>query len=521
MADASQYRPRLQRLRAAACIARRLADGHAHGDEDRDTHRDSHPDASAADLDGHCDPDADRHVDAERDSDANRNFHAERDVYANRDVHADVDTHPAAADGHANGHAHAAASDRHADPGASNGDADGDAHADGRTVTDSDADGHPRAPHGDSHPGAPDLDSDADRNARASHGDPDSSTADRHPDGDGDGDPGAPDRDTDAHQRSSADGNSDTDPRPVHRETRGRGRDGDRTDDRRQLHENIRRRFVVATSDDAGSARWNFSVPASGSYYVWCRVLATSATTDSFFATPQGSGTDVYDLAEGSWSPDWQWSILNGRAGTGIPLTLDPRVVTLQAGSNWIEFGGREDASKIDRIIVTNDPDFVPTEGNVTTFADAPPSNQFYDFIETIARNDVTNGCGSGLYCPSNGVTRAQLAVFLLKSKYGSDYVPPAATGTVFSDVPASSFAAAWIEQLAEEGITSGCGGGRYCPNGVVTRAQMAVFILRAIHAPGYVPPPATGMFTDLQLNDPVHAMGRRAGARRNHLRMR
>ena len=262
-------------------------------------------------------------------------------------------------------------------------------------------------------------------------------------------------------------------------------------------------RFVVATSDDAGSARWNFSVPASGSYYVWCRVLATSATTDSFFATPQGSGTDVYDLAEGSWSPDWQWSILNGRAGTGIPLTLDPRVVTLQAGSNWIEFGGREDASKIDRIIVTNDPDFVPTEGNVTTFADAPPSNQFYDFIETIARNDVTNGCGSGLYCPSNGVTRAQLAVFLLKSKYGSDYVPPAATGTVFSDVPASSFAAAWIEQLAEEGITSGCGGGRYCPNGVVTRAQMAVFILRAIHAPGYVPPPATGMFTDLQLNDP------------------
>ncbi len=212
---------------------------------------------------------------------------------------------------------------------------------------------------------------------------------------------------------------------------------------------------------------------------------------------------DVYDLAEGTWSPKWQWSVLNGRAGTGIPLTLDPRIITLQAGSHWIEFDGRESASKVDRIIVTNDPNFVPTEGNVDAFSDTPPSNLFYEFIETIARNDVSSGCGSGRYCPGNGVTRAQMAVFLLKSKYGSNYVPPAATGTVFSDVPANAFAAAWIEKLAAEGITTGCGGGRYCPGNVVTRAQMAVFILRATHAPGYAPPPATGMFTDLQIGDP------------------
>ena len=61
-------------------------------------------------------------------------------------------------------------------------------------------------------------------------------------------------------------------------------------------------------------------------------------------------------------------------------------------------------------------------------------------------------------------MTRAQMAVFLLRSKYGSNYVPPAATGAVFSDVPANAFAAAWIEQFAAEGITTGCGGGRYCP---------------------------------------------------------
>ena len=65
-------------------------------------------------------------------------------------------------------------------------------------------------------------------------------------------------------------------------------------------------------------------------------------------------------------------------------------------------------------------------------------------------------------YCPTNSVTRDQMAVFLLKVKHVlSTYVPPAATGTMFTDVPATYWAAAWIEQLAREGITGGCGTGK------------------------------------------------------------
>lgn len=66
-------------------------------------------------------------------------------------------------------------------------------------------------------------------------------------------------------------------------------------------------------------------------------------------------------------------------------------------------------------------------------------------------------------YCPNDFVTRGQMAVFLLKTKYGSSYTPPAATGTMFSDVPITNIYAAWIEQLAREGITAGkspCTGG-------------------------------------------------------------
>ena len=76
------------------------------------------------------------------------------------------------------------------------------------------------------------------------------------------------------------------------------------------------------------------------------------------------------------------------------------------------------------------------------------------------------------------------MAIFLLRGKYGSAYMPPAATGTIFSDVPIGSFAAAWIEQLARDGVTSGCGDGNYCPENSVTRAEMAIFLVRAFNLP-------------------------------------
>jgi hypothetical protein len=72
------------------------------------------------------------------------------------------------------------------------------------------------------------------------------------------------------------------------------------------------------------------------------------------------------------------------------------------------------------------------------------------------------------------------MAVFLLKAKYGASYTPPAVgTGTGFGDVPPSYWAAAFIKQLVTEGITTGCGAGNYCPEAPVTRAQMAVFLVR------------------------------------------
>jgi len=139
-------------------------------------------------------------------------------------------------------------------------------------------------------------------------------------------------------------------------------------------------------------------------------------------------------------------------------------------------------------------------EGWFADFTDVPQNNPFHDDIETIFRDNVTGGCGGGLYCPDDSVTRAQMAVLLLKASLGADYQPPPATGTVFADVPANAFAAAWIEDIYARGITSGCATNplRYCPNSPVTRRQMAVMILRAEHGPNYTPPACTGVFGDV-----------------------
>jgi hypothetical protein len=133
------------------------------------------------------------------------------------------------------------------------------------------------------------------------------------------------------------------------------------------------------------------------------------------------------------------------------------------------------------------------------SFPDVSTSQQFYRFIENLFHNGVTGGCGGGNYCPESSVTRAQMAVFLLKGEHGSSYTPPACSVTLFADVPCPGGQFVdWVNQLSTEGITGGCGGGNYCPTNPVRRDQMAVFLLKAQHGSAYVPPTCIGVFGDV-----------------------
>ncbi|MCC6619368.1 MAG: S-layer homology domain-containing protein [Chloroflexi bacterium] len=156
--------------------------------------------------------------------------------------------------------------------------------------------------------------------------------------------------------------------------------------------------------------------------------------------------------------------------------------------------------------------DLAATSG--VSFSDVPPGHPFAYDINRLATAGITAGCGGSRFCPDASVTRAQMAAFLSR---GFDLVATSAVS--FSDVPPGHPFAYDINRLATSGITSGCGGGRFCPNASVTRGQMAAFLQRAMGLPGIdPPPPATGNPTGhvaipagalpADVSDPDHVVG-------------
>ena len=136
-------------------------------------------------------------------------------------------------------------------------------------------------------------------------------------------------------------------------------------------------------------------------------------------------------------------------------------------------------------------------KGWVVDFLDVPDSHQFHSFVTTLVSNAITVGVGGGLYGVDQATLRQQMAVFILKAKHGLCYTPPPCQG-VFGDVPCSSNFAPWIEAMAAEGITGGCGNNNFCPTNPVRRDQMAVFLLKGEHGSSYTPPQCQGTFPDV-----------------------
>ena len=83
-------------------------------------------------------------------------------------------------------------------------------------------------------------------------------------------------------------------------------------------------------------------------------------------------------------------------------------------------------------------------------------------------------------YCPSGTVTREQMSAFLMRAL--GEFNPPNPPFQRFADVPPTNIFYRFIERLAARGITVGCNpiGTLYCPETVASREQMAAFLVRA-----------------------------------------
>jgi hypothetical protein len=134
--------------------------------------------------------------------------------------------------------------------------------------------------------------------------------------------------------------------------------------------------------------------------------------------------------------------------------------------------------------------------------ATLPPGGTFSDddgniheaSIEAIAAEGITRGCNppiNDLYCPSETVSRGQMAAFLVRALSLTDRLDDP-----FTDDDGSVFEAD-VEKLAAAGITRGCNppdNTLFCPNDPVTRGQMAAFLVRAM---GYTDAGDGDLFVD------------------------
>ena len=145
-----------------------------------------------------------------------------------------------------------------------------------------------------------------------------------------------------------------------------------------------------------------------------------------------------------------------------------------------------------------------PAPVDSSRFTDVDAGRWWAPFVDRLYALGVTAGCATepASYCPDGDVTRAEMATFL---KGALDLEPAPSAG--FTDV-SGDFHAANIDALAAAGITGGCSRDplQYCPVRSVTRAEMATFLARAL---GLVERPSLDWFTTIDAGW-WHSCGRR-----------
>lgn len=111
------------------------------------------------------------------------------------------------------------------------------------------------------------------------------------------------------------------------------------------------------------------------------------------------------------------------------------------------------------------------------SFTDVSPVDYYFFYVEEFHRRGITGGCSPGLFCPAGLTSRSQMAIFLVRAT-GNQAITP--TGSIFTDIAITSFGAGFIEGAFQLGITHGCNEAQFCGELMVTRAETAALICRA-----------------------------------------
>ena len=107
-------------------------------------------------------------------------------------------------------------------------------------------------------------------------------------------------------------------------------------------------------------------------------------------------------------------------------------------------------------------------------FSDVSADAYYYQAVLWAVENGITGGTGNGLFSPDSTCTRGQSVAFLHRSA-GS----PAASGSSFSDVSASSYYASSVQWAVKNDITQGTSEKTFSPDTACNRAQIVTFLYR------------------------------------------
>ena len=111
----------------------------------------------------------------------------------------------------------------------------------------------------------------------------------------------------------------------------------------------------------------------------------------------------------------------------------------------------------------------------VNPFRDVTESDWFYDDVRFANQSGLFNGVEKDLFAPEESMTRGMLVTVLWR--LDGETAPK--TATTFTDVDANAYYADAVAWAAESGVVNGIGGGRFDPEGNVTREQIAAILFR------------------------------------------
>jgi hypothetical protein len=214
-------------------------------------------------------------------------------------------------------------------------------------------------------------------------------------------------------------------------------------------------------------------LPPGGLNVLLVQGCSYSVYPTTIYQDDTSSGTSVVLAGNGptcAWTASNanSWFTLSSSSGSGSSGSVN---VTISANSTG--------ADRTGTFLIAGQTVTVTQRSTKGVYSDVPPNEYYFDAVNLFAAKGITTGCTPTTFCPTDDVTRAQMAVFIVRSIFGGDnFTPPA--NQIFSDVPPGSFGYNWIQELSVLGITTGCSPTMFCPNDNIIRSQMAIFIIRA-----------------------------------------